>query len=323
MDPFGMAMHGLTGEDAEFMRKTIDHIRRGAPPSEPIDERDATQMARGFRMRDRLKGAGFDTSPSEADKYPRGVNLNLPEGHGATLSPNEPHGWHVRTFHRGDRAAEHIHHDLPDSDEAFPAALHRYYGSPQIQKAMKEQRWSIRPQASLDPLISAFMSTEAVSGYDISPRSGMISLDMPGHVSQAIAEPGGVGDHHITVAYLGPDVDDEAFEHACKRAQDAASRMSGPVMVLLNGVDTFEPSASSDGKRPAIIPARLTQPAHNLRADLADLSASEFPDWKPHVTLAYLGEGEPVPQARKPVYAEIPALSVHRGDEVRHFPFGR
>ena len=55
-----------------------------------------------------------------------------------------------------------------------------------------------------------------VSGYSLNPRSGMISLDLPDGTIAPV--PGGVSDHHITVAYLGPDVDDDAFASACLRA---------------------------------------------------------------------------------------------------------
>jgi 8-oxo-dGTP pyrophosphatase MutT (NUDIX family) len=59
-----------------------------------------------------------------------------------------------------------------------------------------------------------------------------------------------------------------------------------------------------------------------LRADLEHLSASEHKDWRPHVTLAYLDEGEPLPAPLAPRPVVFTHLSVHRGSEVQRFPIG-
>jgi 8-oxo-dGTP pyrophosphatase MutT (NUDIX family) len=64
--------------------------------------------------------------------------------------------------------------------------------------------------------------------------------------------------------------------------------------------------------------------AEHLRAALEDLSASEHKDWKPHVTLAYVEPGEPLPDPVPATPVTFTHLSVHRGhDEVARFPFGR
>lgn len=153
----------------------------------------------------------------------------------------------------------------------------------------------------------------------LTKRSGMISLDLePGTVP---AVPGGVGDHHVTIVYLGPDVDDDAFAQAVTRAAAAASAMPSPVTGTVGGIDTFEPSAGSGGLTPAFAPVDLPG-AHELRAQLADLSASEHDTYHPHVTLAYLqpGQDPPQPVANTPV--EFTHLSVHRGPQVVRIPFG-
>ena len=67
---------------------------------------------------------------------------------------------------------------------------------------------------------------KGASGYSLNARSGMISLDLPEGAIEPV--PGGVDDHHITVVYLGPDVDDDAYAHACGRARDAAAEGIGP-----------------------------------------------------------------------------------------------
>ena len=163
-------------------------------------------------------------------------------------------------------------------------------------------------------------ATKMATGYDLNSRPGMISLDLPDGLIEPL--PGGVDDFHVTVVYLGPDVDDEAFAVACERAAYAAGLARGPLVGILSGIGSFQPSGGSDGKVPVFIPARIPM-AERLRADLEDLSASEHADWKPHVTLAYLDEGDPLPAPLAPFPVTFTHLSVHRGDdEVRRFPLG-
>ncbi len=158
------------------------------------------------------------------------------------------------------------------------------------------------------------------SGYTLNPRSGMISLDLPEGTITPV--PGGVSDHHITVVYLGPDVDDAAFVQACQRAAAAAAAMPGPLLAAISGIGTFSPSDSSDGKVPAWAGVMLPG-AESLREALEDLSASEHKDWKPHVTLAYVEPGEALPAPLPATPVTFTHLSVHRGhDEVARFPFG-
>jgi 2'-5' RNA ligase len=162
-------------------------------------------------------------------------------------------------------------------------------------------------------------AARAVSGYELSPRSGMISLDLPEDLIEPL--PGGVSDSHVTVVYLGRDVGDESFDAACERARSAAAAAPGPLVGMLAGVGTFPPSGSSDGRVPVFIPARIPG-ADGLRAALADLSASEHHQWSPHVTLAYLEPGDPLPGPHPPVPVAFTHLSVHRGDDIERFPLG-
>lgn len=160
---------------------------------------------------------------------------------------------------------------------------------------------------------------DLASGYNLNKRSGMISLDLPpGTVPQT---PGGVDDHHVTVVYLGPDVDDEAYAEACRRAQEAASAIPGPINGTVGGIGTFKPSGGSDGKTVAWTGAVLPG-ADQLRSNLADLSASEHKDWKTHITLAYLDPGEPLPAPVPPTPVTFTHLSVHRGKDVMSYPLG-
>ena len=83
----------------------------------------------------------------------------------------------------------------------------------------------------------------------LTPRSGMISLDLPEGTITPV--PGGVDDHHVTVAYLGADVDDETFARACLRACAAAALLPGPLAGVISGIGSFPPSGSGSGKVPA------------------------------------------------------------------------
>jgi 2'-5' RNA ligase len=160
---------------------------------------------------------------------------------------------------------------------------------------------------------------KSTSGYSLNPRSGMISLDVPDGLITPL--PGGVDDFHITVVYLGSDVDDVALAQALSAAQDAAAAQPGPLQGTLAGVETFPASDGSDGKVPAYVPVILPG-GDGLRAALEGLSASERPGWVPHVTLAYLDEGDALPDPVPPTPVTFTHLSVHRGDVVQRFPLG-
>lgn len=158
---------------------------------------------------------------------------------------------------------------------------------------------------------------EGATGYtDLKPRSGMIYLDLPpGTVRQV---PGGVDDHHITVVYLGSDVSDEAFEEACRRTQAAAASLP-PMEGVLRGIDIFPPSSSSNGKVPVFVPAYVGG-IGALRRLLEHLSGSEHTDYRPHVTQAYLEEGDSLPAPHPAVPVRFTRVHVKRGDDVVSFP---
>lgn len=160
---------------------------------------------------------------------------------------------------------------------------------------------------------------KAARGYDLNSRSGMISLDVPEGLIEPI--PGGVTEFHVTVVYLGPDVDDGAFEAACARAAQAAAAAPGPLVGVISGLGTFEPSDSSDGKTVAWAGATLPG-ATQIRGALEDLSASEHAQWAPHVTRAYLQPGEPSPDPLPALPVMFTHISIHRGDEVIRYRLG-
>ena len=144
-------------------------------------------------------------------------------------------------------------------------------------------------------------------------RSGMVSLDLtPGTIP-------GVEDPHITIVFLGRDVDDDTLDAVHKRAAKVAARMTPPSGTV-GGLGTFPPSESSDGKTPAFaIP--VVDGIDKLRSAFEPFNASEHTDYRPHVTLAYVDDGDPMPPPVDETPVAFTHLSVHRGDEIRRFPF--
>jgi 8-oxo-dGTP diphosphatase len=160
---------------------------------------------------------------------------------------------------------------------------------------------------------------EAVTGYEnLTERSGMIYLDIPDGKVRHL--PGGVDDHHITLVYLGNDVSDKEFAEAVRRTKEAAGNHP-PMEGSIGGLGSFPPSDSSDGKKPVFVPVDVPG-IHALYKSLEDLSGSEFKDYKPHVTLAYLKSGEAMPAPHPTVPVSFGRLRVKRGDDIESFPFG-
>jgi ADP-ribose pyrophosphatase YjhB (NUDIX family) len=155
-------------------------------------------------------------------------------------------------------------------------------------------------------------------GYELSPRSGMVSLDIAPGVLPVV--PGGIDDHHITIVYLGKDVDDALFAEVCAVVRAIASTTPGPLTGTLGGLGTFPASNSSDGMVPVFVTPEIPG-IEALRAPLERFNASEHKDFHPHATLAYLDEGDPMPEPVENVPVRFNHISVHRGDEIVRFPF--
>lgn len=182
---------------------------------------------------------------------------------------------------------------------------------------------SPRPGVALRVITQASVAVpgaevKAASGYDgLTKQSGMISLDLP--TGTVEAPPGGVGDSHVTVIFLGDALTPEDFDQACDRAQDAASRIPGPLTVSLSGIAAFPPN--ENGKKAVYVPASVPG-GDRLHNDLSDLSASQFKTWIPHATSHFDDADAPMPPPHPHKVVTVTHLSVHRGDEVRRFPFG-
>lgn len=153
---------------------------------------------------------------------------------------------------------------------------------------------------------------------EVDRRSGMIALDVPPGL---IPVPdGGVEDQHITVVYLGKDLTPDDFESICDRAQQVASTTEGPLVGTIGGLDHFPASESSDWKVPAYAVPNIPG-IHELRSEFEDLNASQHRDFNPHMTLAYCDSEEDLPDPVEPTPVAFTHLAVHRGDDIRYFPF--
>ena len=160
---------------------------------------------------------------------------------------------------------------------------------------------------------------KAASAGTVGKTSGMVSLDIAPGVVKGI--PNGVSDHHITIVFLGRDVDDDLLAQVCDTAEAVAELVPSPLKGTVSGVGSFPASNSSDGMIPV-----FTNPdvpgLDGLRAAFERFNASEHTDFKPHVTLAYQDADDPMPDPVPETPIEFTCLSVHRGDEVHNFPFG-
>jgi hypothetical protein len=207
----------LSPDDHAFISAAIDHIRRGAPPGEPIDAGDAEHMARGMRTRDRMEQAGWKLAPGQDKiRYPRGFTVNVGDQHRATLSPNTPSGWHVRT-HPADygSAAGHVHHDLDVPDEELPSALGKYYASPQIRGELAAQQGEVIAEGRHEGALSV------VAHFEEGPLPAYHGEPLY-HGTRSILEPG----EHLTVDEAGrhpnnADIQTDPYVHATTDPREA------------------------------------------------------------------------------------------------------
>jgi len=156
-----------------------------------------------------------------------------------------------------------------------------------------------------------------VTGYDgLDDRTAMICLEVPDYLVRKVK--GGIDEPaHITVVYLGK-ISEPEYWRACHEAAQVADR-HGELQGVMHGVDTFEPSDSSDGKRPVFVPAYIPG-VGVIRRELEHLNASKHTDFTPHITLAYLEKGDPVPEPHPARPLTFTHLTVKRGDRYMRFP---
>lgn len=142
----------------------------------------------------------------------------------------------------------------------------------------------------------------------------MISLDLDPADFPDIAEP------HITVVYLGKNLSSAQLDSIGERVKEiAASRP--PIQALIGGQGTFAPTTFSDGQIPVI--AHVNAPGiDSLHSAFADVDASTFPTYQPHMTQTYVDEGEDIPEPLSQTPVTFTHLSLHKADAVQRYPFG-
>lgn len=128
-----------------------------------------------------------------------------------------------------------------------------------------------------------------------------IGLRVPHEVARLLGtvevpgEPESTDHMHITVVNIGNDIPIEQISKAVTAIHDVATKMV-PFRVALDHVSSFP---KNDSGSPIICPVtspELHQLEGLLKKSLDELKidySKKFPVFKPHVTLAYLKEGDP------------------------------
>lgn len=280
----------------------LRHSRSQTPDGRSWAEKTAAAPAVMYHASPPRNRLGIEEHGLRADHSQDAGELAYPAVYMSPRPSEHPHEdvWRV------DTSGYHPQPEGPDMMHEFRDVGGSYY----VDHDVPRERLTLHRRAG---------AKTGVKGYDLSPRSGMIYLPVPEHLIERV--PGGVEDEaHITVVYLGKGLSDEAFARALEAAAEAAAR-SKPLHGVLNGIDTFPPSDSSDGKVPAFVPAYVPG-IGQLRQELEYLSASEHKDFRPHVCLAYLEHGDPLPPPHPARQVSFTHLHVKRGDQVVRFPLG-
>ncbi|MEU4513224.1 2'-5' RNA ligase family protein [Nonomuraea wenchangensis] len=148
----------------------------------------------------------------------------------------------------------------------------------------------------------------------------MVAFMLPAEVAEQLAVPDGVpaGDLHVTLAYLGRDLDEQALATVADVVAEVAAG-SAPLSGTVGGIGVFPPG--EDGV-PVYLPVDvpgLEVLRQRLVDRLAEAGVAPASDhgYTPHVTLTYLPDGEvvvpePVP-AQQVAFGEV---SVVRGGEL-------
>jgi len=163
-----------------------------------------------------------------------------------------------------------------------------------------------------------------------------LGLKVPHEAARLLGEidvPGAkeaTGSFHVTLLYIGNDVPIAALAEALK-ATFSVTSTTRPFTVQTNRVTCFPKNDNDKGKSPII--CRIdSDPLHDLQAkirtayDDAGIEYSKkFPEYKPHMTLAYADEE--IEERRIPTVSwgahEIVLWGGDEGDNrlVMHFPF--
>lgn len=145
-----------------------------------------------------------------------------------------------------------------------------------------------------------------------------VMVPIPARLAESFPSVDGNGPPHVTVVYCG-EGDDAIYEKVVACCRSAAKVMLGERMSL-GPLGYFDGLTTDKGDRAAFATVdasdRLRGARDLLERQLADagVDVKRYGGWKPHATLAYLGEGDeyggPVPSGEWPV----DGLLVWRGD---------
>jgi hypothetical protein len=157
----------------------------------------------------------------------------------------------------------------------------------------------------------------ANSAADVTPRMGMVALEVPAGTIAPLDGGTPADDMHITLAFLGEDVDDKTLARAIAYAYDASHRR--PLSGTVGGLGTFPPK--DDGsKMPVWCPVSVPG-VNDLASQFRSLNVSTT-GYVPHITLAFMPEGSKLPDPVPITPVTLSNLIVKRGDQVFRFPMG-
>lgn len=220
----------------------------------------------------------------------------------------------MRYWAHGEGAAK-IRWGEKDDFYRCEAHLGKYVASEQLKGLcanLHHRALGVWPGQEDHKAVDAELAKDEVPG--LTAHSGMVSLDIePGTI------PGcQMNEPHITVAFLGDQVDDEMLSNVQDLAAKVAANTAGPLTGFVQGVDRFTPSEHSGGRSPIYTKPRVDG-LRALHRQFKDVEHSSFGTYHPHVTLAYSNGALPEPVPHTPL--RFDHLSVHRGGQVWHYPF--
>jgi hypothetical protein len=167
--------------------------------------------------------------------------------------------------------------------------------------------------------------------HENTSRGVIVALTVPRALGDTLTVEGGLpsSTFHVTLAYLGSlnDLDPDAlWQLAHKLAALARMTPNGPA--LLGPVGTFP---SGEDGTPYFLEvdapwlAGFRERVMNLCDEAGTPGSRLYPNFHPHVTLAYLPEGDELPpvHATLPAACRFPGLDLYMGPNRVSFPFRR
>ncbi|MET8006311.1 HK97 family phage prohead protease [Nonomuraea glycinis] len=153
----------------------------------------------------------------------------------------------------------------------------------------------------------------------------MVAFLLPPDLAAGLAVEDGLPaeDLHVTLAYLGKELDEQALATVAGIAEEVAAG-AGPLSGTVGGLGVFPPNEDGVPVFATVDVPGLEVVRQRLVERLADagISPASNHGYTPHVTRTYLEEGAGLPEPLPPQQVQFGELAVVRGDEVTFFPFG-